>query len=960
MSWIGRALGVMQMICFAFCVHAKSHAGTPVLLNPAVQQYEITQHIEYVEDRNRLLGITDFIQQTARFDWQSPKGVPNFGYTRSAYWFHVQLDQLNRVENRLLLEVAYPLLDSIDVFYLVNGRVLSSYQTGDIYSFRGRPIDHRYFVFPIPKSSANRMEIYLRVETEGTLELPIKLWQEPAFWKKEQPVLIVKGAYYGIIMIMVIYNLFIYMSVRESSYFYYVCYALSLVMFQMGIDGTAYQFLWPGAAAWHGVGFIIFAAFTLNFLCLFSNSFLKLRERNLLASRAMLLGSVVMLICAVGALLLPYRLAIQMVVALSVPISMGCFLIGLVMLFQGITIARYFIFAWTAFLSGVVALALSKIGLLPINFITNNALQIGSAIEVVLFSLALADRINTDKKEKLAAKQDAINNLKRFKTLYDNAIEGIFQCTLDGDFISVNPSMAKFMGYPTADEFMRCVHTGEHQVFMDMGQYHEFRRAVLERGQVLNYEAQGHRKDGAPFWCSLSAKLVDKDLIEGFVVDVTDRKNSEEQLTFLARHDPLTGLVNRREFEIRLERALFTARREAISHALLYMDLDQFKLVNDTCGHIAGDELLRQITIQLQDHMRSIDTLARLGGDEFGVLLENCNGEDATNVAHKLRQLIQDFRFAWDNKVFTLGVSIGLVIIDDKTESVKSSLSLADAACYAAKDAGRNRVHEYTPQDWELASKQREMQWASRITQALEEDRLVLYKQEIAPVDPAKHDIRVEGCHYEILVRMVDDGTEVYPGAFIPAAERYNLMPALDRWVLTKVFRWLDSERDHLEALSECAINLSGLTLSDDAFPGFLRRLFETYPVPPDKVCFEITETVAVTNLSSTIEFINEFKQLGCKFSLDDFGSGFSSYGYLKNLPVDYLKIDGTFVKDICDDPIDYAMVESINRIGHVMGKQTIAEFVESAEILEKLGDLGVDFAQGYWITRPQRLEIPD
>ncbi len=957
MNWTGRALCVIQLVLCAFSALADNGAFAPVSLNPAIEKVDLASHLDYLEDRNRLLTLNDLLQQSPTgLNWQRSREIPNFGYTQSAYWFRISLDNLSRMDEPLLLEVSYPLLDSIRVFYVVKGRNLESYQTGDAYDFTGRPISHRNFVFPVPETSADEMEVYFRLESDGTVELPLVLWQETAFWEKEQPILIVKGAYYGIIMIMVIYNLFIYVSVREASYFYYVCYALFLVLFQLGIDGTAYQFLWPGSAAWHGVSFIIFSAFTLNFLCLFSNSFLKLQQRNLLASRAMLLGSIVMLICTAGALILPYRLAMQMVVALAIPISLGCFSVGIYMLVKGVTIARYFIFAWTAFLSGVIALALSKIGLLPINFFTNNALQIGSAIEVVLFSLALADRINTDKKEKLVAKQDAINNLKKFKSLYDNAIEGIFQCTLEGDFLSVNPSMARFMGYPSADEFLRRIGSGEHQVFLDMGQYHEFRRAVLERGQVLNYEAQGYRRDGAPFWCSLSAKLVNDDLIEGFVVDVTDRKTSEEQLTFLARHDPLTGLVNRREFEIRLERALITARRESVSHALLYMDLDQFKLVNDTCGHIAGDELLRQITIQLQDHMRSIDTLARLGGDEFGVLLENCSKEDATNVAHKLRQLIQDFRFAWDNKVFTLGVSVGLVSIDDKTESIKSLLSLADAACYAAKDAGRNRVHEYTPEDWELASKQREMQWASRITQALEENRLVLYKQEISRVAEGDENTE-EGAHFEILVRMLDGEVEVYPGAFIPAAERYNLMPALDRWVLTKMFAWLDHEADRLDQLSECAINLSGLTLSDDDFPEFLRELFRSHPVPPEKVCFEITETVAMTNLTKTIEFINEFKQFGCKFSLDDFGSGFSSYGYLKNLPVDYLKIDGTFVKDICDDPIDYAMVESINRIGHVMGKRTIAEFVESEEILEKLRTLGVDYAQGYWIKRPERLE---
>ncbi|MCG8672014.1 MAG: diguanylate cyclase, partial [Pseudomonadales bacterium] len=658
MNLFRRVVCVILCAFFAFSVSAESGFPAPLSIEPGVAKYTLDPHFDYLEDRNHLLSIKDFVaQDSRRFQWQRAEGTPNFGYTQSAYWFRLSLAMPVGESEPRVIEVAYSLLDSLDVYFVAKGKLIESFQTGDTLAFDVRPLQHRNFVFPVPESNASKMEVYVRIATEGTVELPAYLWTEKVFWEKEQIILIVKGGYYGVIMIMVIYNLFIYMSVREASYFYYVCYALFLVLFQMGIDGIAYQFLWPGNAQWHGASFVVFAAFTLNFLCLFSNSFLKLSGTNSLPSKALILGSIVMIVCAVAALLVPYHIAIQMVVGLSLPISIGCFAIGVYMLIRGATIARYFIVAWSAFLSGIVAISLSKIGLLPINFFTTNALQIGSAMEVVLFSLALADRINSDKKEKLLAKQDAINNLKQFKSLYDNAIEGIFQCTLEGKFISANKSMARFMGYHSPDDFIHSVDSGQHQIFMDMGQYHEFRREVLEKQQVLNYEAQGYRRDGTPFWCSLSAKLAGEDLIEGFVVDVTDRKTSEEQLTFLARHDPLTGLVNRREFEIRLERGLITARRENIQHALLYMDLDQFKLVNDTCGHIAGDELLRQITIQLQEHMRSIDTLARLGGDEFGVLLENCSGEDATNVAHKLRQIIQDFRFAWDNKIFTLGVS---------------------------------------------------------------------------------------------------------------------------------------------------------------------------------------------------------------------------------------------------------------------------------------------------------------
>ncbi len=935
--------------------------SSTVQVIPAITQYKIGSHLQYIEDPHQTLTLDDFVgDQRQPMRWKSSEAeVPNFGYTRATYWFHISLLGMSEGSESWLLALSYSLLDQVTVYFVENERLVRSYETGDIYAFSSRPIEHRHFLFPVPSGQAGSLDVYFRVQTAGTLELPLTLWEERSFWEQEQNILLLKGVYFGIIFIMVIYNLFIYFSVRESSYLYYVCYAGFLILFQTGIDGVAFQLFWPGNPSFHGMGFVIFSAFTLTFLCLFSNSFLKLPKYNPRLSNLLLLGALSATMAGVVAVFLPYAYSIRLVVALSLPICIGCFGVGLYTWFKGALTARYFITAWSAFLIGILLISLSKLGWIPINFITTNALQIGSALEVVLFSLALADRINADKKDKLVAKQEAINSLKRFKSLYDNAIEGIFQCTLEGRFVSANPAMATFMGYETPEVFVDMADDKGSQIFLDVEQYHEFRKAVLEHGQVLNYEAHGMKKDGGHFWCAVSAKLVNQSLpesstvnsdsfIEGFVVDITARKKSEEQLNFLARHDPLTGLVNRREFEIRLDRAVQSARRDHVTHTMLYMDLDQFKLVNDTCGHIAGDELLRQVTLQIQTHMRGGDTLARLGGDEFGVLLENCVGENATKVAHKLRSVIQEFRFSWENKIFTLGVSIGLVPIAYDTESVKFVMSLADAACYAAKDAGRNRVHEYVPGDIDLALQQGEMQWASRITQALEEGGLILYKQIIAPISDGNG-----GEHMEILVRLQNEDEIVSPGAFLPAAERYNLMPSVDRWVVKNVFMWLDDDAEQLKNLSMCSINLSGLSIGDDEFSVFLAKLFDQYEVPPEKICFEITETIAVTNLTKAIEFMNRFKALGCRFSLDDFGSGFSSYGYLKNLPVDFLKIDGCFVKDIVDDKIDYAMVESINRIGHVMGKKTIAEFVENAEILACLKTLGVDYAQGYEIARP-------
>lgn len=435
--------------------------------------------------------------------------------------------------------------------------------------------------------------------------------------------------------------------------------------------------------------------------------------------------------------------------------------------------------------------------------------------------------------------------------------------------------------------------------------------------------------------------------------DMTQERQYIANLSWQATHDALTGLANRREFEYRLEQALHNLTRQVGRHALMFLDLDQFKLVNDTCGHAAGDELLRHICALLQSGLRENDTLARLGGDEFGILLENCSPEAAEKIAEGLRQTVQNLHFVWKGRPFVTTVSIGLVHIAQTPTTLEASLRAADMACYMAKEKGRNRVQVYHADDSELSLRFGEMAWVQRLHMALEENRFCLYAQEIAALGPGEHG----GGHIEILLRLHDEaGRMILPDSFIPAAERYGLMTSLDRWVVENVFKIIRQclNESRQGPMAMCAINLSGTTIGDQAFLDFLRKQFAAYSIPPEMICFEITETSAISNLGSAIRFINELKSLGCYFSLDDFCAGMSSFAYLKHLPVDFLKIDGSFVKDMLDDPINRAMVEVINHIGHVMGKRTIAEFVETAQIEQALLEIGVDYAQGYVIERPQ------
>ena len=434
--------------------------------------------------------------------------------------------------------------------------------------------------------------------------------------------------------------------------------------------------------------------------------------------------------------------------------------------------------------------------------------------------------------------------------------------------------------------------------------------------------------------------------------DVSRERQYVAKLSYQASHDSLTGLINRGEFERRLSLALKSAAQIGRHHAVMYLDLDQFKVVNDTCGHAAGDQLMRQVTAVLQRRLREGDTLARLGGDEFGVLLENCAPDNALRIADGLRQTVMDCHFAWEARSFNIGVSIGLVNVADGMFTLTDVLSAADSACYMAKEKGRNRVQVYHAGDTELSMRQGEMEWIGRLQKALEEDRFVLYSQDIAVLDPAR---KIED-HCEILIRMLDEkGELVPPMAFIPAAERYNLMPSIDRWVIRNAFAIIARQRAEKEgAPGIFAINLSGASIGDERFLDYVREQFTHFAVPPQSICFEITETAAIARLDKATDFINQLKSLGCLFSLDDFGAGMSSFAYLKHLPVDFLKIDGGFVKDMADDPIDRAMVEAINSVGHVMGKKTIAEFVDGERVIRLLREMGVDYAQGYGVAKPR------
>ena len=431
--------------------------------------------------------------------------------------------------------------------------------------------------------------------------------------------------------------------------------------------------------------------------------------------------------------------------------------------------------------------------------------------------------------------------------------------------------------------------------------------------------------------------------------DVSEQRRLSDQMTHRATHDELTGLVNRADFESRLARVLAKTVEDG-SSALMYIDLDQFKLVNDACGHAMGDKLLKQVSSLLSESVRARDTLARLGGDEFGVILEHCTVDQAQRVAQTICDRMDEFRFVHEGRRFRIGASVGLVPIDSRWLNQAALLQAADTACYAAKEAGRNRVHVWFDTDQAVRAREGQTQWGSRLESALDDGRFVLYAQQIQSIQKPS-----SGLHCEVLLRLREpDGTIIAPGSFLPAAERFHMASRIDRWVVRSVFEWLAAEGGSPGDIETIAVNLSGQSIGDRAFHRFVVQLLEEIPIDARKLCFEITETAAITNLADATAFIESIRLLGMRVALDDFGAGASSFGYLKNLPVDYLKIDGQFVRDINVDELDMAAVRCFKEVAKVVGVETIAEFVETDEILASIREIGIDYAQGYLFHRPE------
>jgi diguanylate cyclase (GGDEF)-like protein/PAS domain S-box-containing protein len=932
------------MLCFLGVFwHSDNISSEPVVISKHNSHINLLGKIDWLITEKRM-QLSDI--QNLR-NWQ-PSYMPNHISQYKSLWGKFSIVFEEPDEEQYFLTIGNPHLDYVDVFLLdEKDRILSSYLMGGNRDYAKRHLRHRLFITPI-SSDQQTITVYLRVNDDGPLVFPVDLDKQSSLVEREQLLLAVIGFISGGLALLAGYFLITYIFMRSPVRFWFALSSAAFLLLFLNTKGVLGQitgitaYISNLSCALFGVLILTSAKVTFAILervptiwryALYSFGFITLGMAFSSDSGQQITFSVLIAALSaalIGLLAFLYHKPDKKIANLVCLLGLGC-------------IALSGFGQVTLFLSGM-----------PLTQKTSLLFAVLIMLGIIFIALAIEahERVLTYRHN--MQQQIAIKDLQHFYDLFRDSAEGLYTSSLDGQLISVNPAMCTLFGYANEAEMLQEVDNAD-QFYANPQDRAIMLGEIHKSDKVVGKEIKGMRKDGSEFWFSISGQIKQehqKQYLFGSISDITERKQSNMSLEHLATHDSLTGVYNRREFERRLQCGLLNAQNKNSDLTLLYMELDQLKLVNDTCGHKAGDLLIKQLSQKLDAIVVEKGILARLGGDEFSVLLEGDNAQMAYLLANKLLSAVQEFRFVWENRIFTLGISIGHVHWQSNINTSEQLLSMADSACYIAKERGRNQIHTYSAEDEHVQRYESEMYWVSRINNAVKNGGFELYYQHYQAL--SQH---VEGHHYEILLRMRDqEGNILLPNTFLPAAERYNLTAQIDCWVVDNYFSWLADNSQHNIELTRVSINLNGHSLADKELKLFVLNAFEKYKIPYQKVCFEIAESMAILKMDETLEFIRTFHKLGCLFAIDNFGSGFSSFNYLKNLPVEQVKIDGSFVKDILVDPISMAMVNSINDVAKTMGMETVAEFVESTEIMVELGKMGVDFAQGYGVAKPHAL----
>lgn len=846
------------------------------------------------------------------------------------------------------ISIGNPRIDALDIYVLdERDRIINSYRLGTTRPHDNRPLEHRLFVVPVDIPYAQPRNIYIKIRDEGPLVFAFDVKSESALIQKEQRNSTIFSLFSGALTMMVLYFLVTYTLLRSP------------VRFWFSVASTAYLLLFLNSqgVVSHVTGFNQYIDNLSTILCallLFSLAKITFTIFRPLPTYYRYFLYAMGWLSAASAFVLNSYQQILLVSGASISSIVVIAVLAIFYRYKGHTISNR-VFALGLTLISLTTVAHIGLYLNWVAFPEQLSLTLSTliVIGIVLIAVAIAAHEKVIAFRHYNEQQTSIRALQQFVDMFEEAPEGRFISSLDGQLLRANLAMAKIFGYEDVAQMK--AHLPTISALYAEPNERELLLGELHKNQsTLSKELRGRTRQNQDLWLSVSAQLskngdTDEKLICGSVVDISARKSDHQSIEYMASHDTLTGFYQRQAFEKHLHEAILFAKQQQEELTLLHVNIDQFKAINDTHGHKAGDAVLRQFSQLMKKIVSDDGIIGRLGGDEFGILLVGNNAQNSFMLANKLLNAVQAHEFTWEERPLTLGVSIGQVPWNDTISSSEQLLSMADSACYMAKRHGRNRLHTYSSTDKQIAKYESQLSWLPRIQHALSHNGFELHCQTYMPMTSI-----AKGHHYEILLRLVDEHDQrILPSEFLPAAERYNLSAKIDRWVIDTYFAWLAQNPQHTADLMRCNINLSGHSLGEHDLKLFILSAFEKYQVPHNKICFEITESMAILKLDETIEFIDTFKALGCTFALDDFGSGFSSYNYLKNLPVDQVKIDGEFVKNILIDPVDMAMVTSIKDIASAMKIQTVAEYVESKEIMVELGKIGVDFVQGFGVNKP-------
>ncbi|WP_395339428.1 EAL domain-containing protein [Ningiella sp. W23] len=958
---------LMAIMIVLIAFDGRAQSKQTLIIEDDFRYTQTSASMMFIEDENSKLSAAQ-VFAIDNEKWQLANSPSlNLGISDSTFWFKISFQNRASTKQSLVLLNSYAALDYVDLFVLRNEHEISQHiQSGDMRTHDLRPLPHPSFAFPIELSAGEEVNALIKIKSAGNLIVPVSVWSAQEFAQYQINFYLIFGLLLGVLIITSLYNVFVSFNTKEKLFFSFSAFILTVSFLVMIQSGLGMQFLWPESPDWNAFlpGFAI--AFATVGHLVFSVHFLKIKSLLLTVCYAIAIAS---LCIACLYAFIPYAAIVQSTLLLGTAALMLPLIYAGIRTMQEDESARLYLIAWTPFGIGVIVSAAIRFKLIDYSIYTEFAGLFFAVITIVWLSVAISKRINQEKLKRIRAQRNAITNLERYEDLFENAVEGIFTTTFDRKVVRANDALVRMFAYPDKNALLNGLSSNLDSLYKNPLDRSRLLHKALKYGKVIDEEIELVKYDGTPFWASVTfrtrlmhaqnseetaAQSPDNAVFEGSLIDITERKLTEQKLRHFASHDPLTKINNRREFENRLQHSIDATHSDSKVY-VMYIDLDKFKVVNDTFGHNVGDKLLVEISDIMSKTLSQDSVLARLGGDEFGIILFEQNSELAFERAQAVLEAISSYRFSHQQRVFSVGVSIGLVELSESLNNIEDVMSFADSACYAAKKSGRNQIRVYSSDSAEFSQHRDEVALATLINDALSRHTFTLYTQKLV-----RNDKQQSFYGYEMLLRMLCEGKErdireLYsPGYFIPVAEKYGLMAKVDQWVIEHSFEWLSEQGNAIKEIERCSINLSGQSIGSEALKQRIIQCFERFKIPHNKICFEITETHAIENIDQTIEFMGYFQQRGCQFSLDDFGSGLSSYGYLKTLPIDNIKIDGRFVQGIAADSVDYAMVESIQAVAHAMGKKTIAEYVENEEIIAELKKIGVDVLQGYAIEKPK------